>query len=188
MTISKDYKLLNRDLHAKPGYGSSGHYWTGHVVEIARALACTSVLDYGCGKATLGDYVKPFGLSYTPFDPATYPKRPKAPSDLTVALDVMEHIEPDQLGAVMDDLYTLTARALFLVVNTRASSKTLSDGRNAHLIVRDYEWWKRRLVIPGKWRPIRTRQHPETFEMVLARTPPLSGGRVSPKSLLEPNK
>ncbi len=63
------------------------------------------------------------------------------PADLVVCGDVLEHIEPECLDAVLDDLKRCTVKAIFLTVATRPAKKTLSDGRNAHLIQQPAEWW-----------------------------------------------
>lgn len=181
MTISSDYQAEQRRLHDGP-YGSSGHYWLGHILEIAEIFQCKSVLDYGCGKATLAPYITRYGLSYTGYDPATRPKKPKGYHDLTVCLDVLEHIEPEHIGAVFQELHAHTAKVLFAVVSTRASSKTLEDGRNAHLIVEPYEWW--RPYFTRGWKGARTRQRDDEFEIVVVRNPSPNGVRV-PRSMIQ---
>ena len=167
VTISEDYRAQNAELHQRPGYGSSGHLWLGHVLELCEAVNARSLIDYGCGKGTLGRYLKPFGIKYTPYDPATFPKRPKEPADIVVALDVLEHIEPDTLNNVLDDMHALGTKLFFAVVSTRPATKTLQDGRNAHLIVEDWWWWKKHLHNHGtRWRGVRTRQHADYFDFV----------------------
>jgi hypothetical protein len=52
---------------------------------------------------------------------------------LVVCGDVLEHVEPEHLDSVFDDLARCTRRLAFLVVATRPARKQLADGRNAHL-------------------------------------------------------
>lgn len=162
--ISHRYRVQNRELHEKPGYGSSGHLWLGHVLEICEAVEARSVLDYGAGKATLGRYITRYGLEYYPYDPATFPARPVGKSDVVVCLDVLEHIEPDRIGKVLQDLQEHTGKVVFLRVCTRESTKTLSDGRNAHLLVHPWVWWKTRLK--AFFKPLRIRMDGDFFELV----------------------
>jgi len=164
--ITDSYTTENRILHEKAGYGSSGHLWLGHVVEIAQAVNARSLIDYGAGKGTLGPYLEPFGIKYIPYDPATFPEVPKEPADMLVCLDVLEHIEPRSLATVLEHMHSLTRKVVFANVCTRASSKTLMDGRNAHLIVKDWQWWKQHLHRGTTYRMIRLRQHAETFDFV----------------------
>lgn len=60
---------------------------------------------------------------------------------MVACIDVLEHIEPDCLEAVLDDLRRLTEGVLFASVHTGPAFKTLSDGRNAHLTQQSAGWW-----------------------------------------------
>jgi 2-polyprenyl-3-methyl-5-hydroxy-6-metoxy-1,4-benzoquinol methylase len=134
--ISQEYREMNATLHAqKPTYGASGHRWAKEV----QTYGTTDVLDYGCGKGTLAAAL-PFKIRE--YDPAVPAKaEPPEPADLVVCTDVLEHIEPDHLDAVLDDLRRVTRKDALLVVATRPAKKTLPDGRNAHLIIEDIAWW-----------------------------------------------
>lgn len=181
-TISPDYLAEQRRLH-EASYGSSAHYWLGHVLELCDIFGIKSVLDYGAGKGTLGKYLKPFGVHYTPFDPATFPTRPSGFYDMTVCLDVLEHIEEDYLDAVFTDIRDHTAKVFFANVATRPSSKTLSDGRNAHICLHDYEWW--RPYFKNGWTGGRVRQQQGAFDIVVIRTPPPAGYRPVPREQID---
>lgn len=159
--ISPDYRRLQMELHAAPkGYGGKGDKWAEAVLNLAKAYHCGSVLDYGCGQGTLIKAVRytvrrwPPGhypeLDLREYDPAilgldTLPSR----ADLVVCTDVIEHIEPEKLDAVLAHLASLARKVLFVVIATRPASKMLSDGRNAHLIVEDASWWEARLLARG---------------------------------------
>jgi len=54
--ISAEYRELNRLLHeSDPAYGSgSGAKYAQFVLETMRRTKSSTVLDYGCGKGTLG--------------------------------------------------------------------------------------------------------------------------------------
>lgn len=60
---------------------------------------------------------------------------------MVACIDVLEHIEPELLENVLDDLCRLAEAVVFLTVTTIAAFKTLSDGRNAHLTQQPMSWW-----------------------------------------------
>jgi hypothetical protein len=80
------------------------------------------------------------------YDPAI-PEKAESPrpADLVVCTDVLEHIEPDHLKAVLKDLKRCVKRMGYFVINTGPARKTLPDGRNTHLIQQDREWWRNTL-------------------------------------------
>lgn len=102
------------------------------------------MLDYGCGKGVLAEILS--WVKIQNYDPAV-PEwaREPAPADLVVCTDVLEHVEPDCLDAVLDHLQRLTLKALFVEIGLVPAFKHLDDGRNAHLIVQPVEWWLPRL-------------------------------------------
>ena len=67
---------------------------------------------------------------------------PPGPADIVVCTDVLEHIEPECLENVLDDLKRVTKKVCYLAVSTRRASKSYSDGQNCHLIVEDHDWWR----------------------------------------------
>ncbi len=140
--ISAEYKALNEELHEeRPDYGAgAGKKWGQMVNEFAKSLQTKDILDYGCGKGSLA-MALPL-MEVTNYDPAVpkWASKPE-PHDLVICTDVLEHIEPEYLDDVLDDLVRVTRRALIVSVATRPAVKTLSDGRNAHLIVQPMEWW-----------------------------------------------
>lgn len=152
--ISDDYRRQNQTLHVERTlYGAGGHRWAKQVATIMVTHGLTSVLDYGCGKATLLPAVRAImagngrqtgGLHA--YDPAV-PGRMEAPPpcQLVACTDVLEHIEPDCLDAVLAHLADLTLARCFAVIATRPAKKILPDGRNAHLIVKPPAWWLAKL-------------------------------------------
>lgn len=138
--ISDEYRALLVQCHQDPEWGTSAHLWVDKVRDLARTYGPT-ILDYGCGKGVLREHL----FNITNYDPATFPT-PPAPHDLVVCLDVLEHVEFDKLPAVLDDLRRLAKKALFVVIATQAAQKSLPDGRNAHLIIEDGDWWRDQLL------------------------------------------
>lgn len=148
MLISEDYRALNRELHeSRPDYGTSGQKWAPTVERIMYENACVSALDYGCGKRTLAKALgNPRWLEG--YDPAIdgYDELPSQTVDMVICGDVLEHIEPEHIESVLDDLQRLTRKVAFLVIASRPAKKTLADGRNAHLIVKPPHWWLEKIM------------------------------------------
>jgi hypothetical protein len=152
--ISEKYACMQRILHAQPeGYGTRGNKWAETVVKLIESYGATSVLDYGCGQGTLRTAVmsepRP-GVRFDEYDPGIQTKA-ALPSfaDLVVCTDVLEHIEPERLDAVLAHLKLLARKAVFVVVALIPSAKILADGRNAHLIIRPANWWRKRCIAAG---------------------------------------
>lgn len=98
---------------------------------------------HNCGKGYLAKAI-PWAIDE--YDPAIAGKEesPK-PADLVVCTDVLEHIEPDKIMLVLDDLRRCVRQMGYFVIHTGPSTKSLADGRNAHILQRDRRWWKTRL-------------------------------------------
>jgi 2-polyprenyl-3-methyl-5-hydroxy-6-metoxy-1,4-benzoquinol methylase len=141
MKITEEYIDLNTRLHEKfPSYGTSGKNWADAVAFLHKSFDFKEILDYGCGKQTLAAALPT--LKIVGYDPAIpiVSERP-VPAELVVCGDVLEHIEPELLDEVILDLHMLSKKMTFIVLSTREAKKTLSDGRNAHLIVKSPVWW-----------------------------------------------
>jgi hypothetical protein len=137
--ISEAYKAQNRQLHEEGHFGFRGHAYGQAILDIASAIRSTDILDYGCGQHTLQKTL-PFPIKeYDPCIPGF--DTPPAPSDVVVCTDVLEHVEPECLDAVLDDLKRVTRLVGFLSIEVRPAQKTLPDGRNAHLIQEPATWW-----------------------------------------------
>lgn len=144
MLISDSYRALNETLHGTHRYGARGDKWAQKVRDLADTFEARSILDYGCGKGALKTALAlDTDIDIREYDPAIPGKTAlPAPADLVVCTDVLEHIEPDCIDAVVAHLKGLTRHVLFVVVSTRPAVKTLTDGRNAHLIVQPLETWQ----------------------------------------------
>lgn len=149
--ITSDYAAEQKRLHdEQPAYGSRGFNWAYLVAGIAVIEGGKSILDYGCGKGTLGKTLGEAGFDVRQYDPAIPEKSaPPVPADIVAVLDVMEHIEPCYLDAVMNDLARVTRMILFAAVSMSQSKRWMRDGRNTHLIVQDSKWWRRRFEAVG---------------------------------------
>lgn len=144
MLLTQEYKSQNEQLHKNPAYGANGFKWAKAAFAIAQEIKSTDILDYGCGKQTLAKCL-PFPIrNYDPCIPGL--DSPPEPADIVTCIDVLEHIEPEYLEAVLDDLRRLTKKCALLTICTTPAKKTLPDGRNAHLIQEPYTWWLPKLT------------------------------------------
>jgi Protein of unknown function DUF115/Methyltransferase domain len=142
--ISPAYAALNAQLHHDHvAYGVGGGKYAPEILKIAERIKTHSILDYGCGKGYLAKAI-PFPI--WEYDPAIPGKQdsPRA-ADIVVCTDVLEHIEPERLGFVLDDLRRCVKQIGYFVIHTGPARKTLADGRNAHLIQQGVEWWSAQL-------------------------------------------
>lgn len=143
MLITQEYKQLNAAMHLGTDYGTSGHRWAATVADLAHRLKTSDILDYGCGKgtlrATLGFPIKQYDPAIEGMDAAPLP------ADIVVCGDVLEHIEPECLDAVLTDLQRVIKKVGMLVVSSRPARRMLADGRNAHLIQQPLDWWRSKL-------------------------------------------
>jgi hypothetical protein len=143
-TISDEYRALNEQLHRdRPDYGIRGGAHAQFVKLAAEKIKAESVLDYGCGK---GELAKALPFPIWEYDPAIPEKSASPrPADLVVCTDVLEHIEPEMIGAVLADLARVTRVVGYFTIHTGPAQKVLSDGRNAHVLQRDKAWWEKML-------------------------------------------
>ena len=148
-TISEEYRKLQEELHKNPDYGVASTHFAPVVSEIMKGLKIKSLSDYGAGKKRLYESLKKLNNvpnEYFPYDPA-FPDygKPRA-ADLVCCIDVLEHIEPELIDNVIDDLSSITTNYGFFTVHMGPARKFLSDGRNAHLIQKPSSWWLEKLI------------------------------------------
>mgnify|MGYP003669823826 FL=1 len=145
MLITEEYRELNKQLHKdNKSFGITSAIYSDSILDMCNAINEEDVLDYGCGKAELARLL-PFKIQS--YDPCIekYSNRPR-PANVLVCIDVLEHIEPECLDDVLEDIRSFTKKSIFLTVATAEALKKLPDGRNAHLIVQDYTKW-----LPKLW-------------------------------------
>ena len=145
---SPDYRRQLERLHKSRSWGADGAKHTAAVMDLVEQFKPATILDYGCGENKLAESMQPVRVSgYDPGIPerSSMPK----PCELVVCTDVLEHVEPDKLDAVLDHLWRLTGKVAYLVISTRPANATLPDGRNAHLSVHAANWWTAKLAAIG---------------------------------------
>ena len=148
--ITEEYRKMQQELHKNPAYGTASVSYAPLVAEVIKAYGVTELLDYGAGKGRLGQTLRQqFNIDLTihHYDPAIPEwSAPAKPCKLVACIDVLEHIEPDFLTNVLDDLKRVTAGYGVFTVHTGPAVKMLADGRNAHLIQKPSSWWLPQLM------------------------------------------
>ena len=142
--ISHEYLKVQQDLHLNPNYGIASLSFAPIVAQVIRNFNVRSVSDYGAGKKNLLEGLNKAGVTlenYRPYDPVFPEYGPPKESDLVCCIDVLEHIEPHCLDAVLKELSSITVGLGFFSVHMGPAGKVLSDGRNAHLIQQPSSWW-----------------------------------------------
>jgi hypothetical protein len=143
--ISEDYRRLQQELHQNPNYGVASVGYAPLIADFINSKGYTELLDYGAGKGRLGQTLRQHvsaPLKVHHYDPAIPEwSQPPQPCALVACIDVLEHIEPDYLGNVLDDLRRVVAGCGIFTVATGPANKILMDGRNAHLIQQPPAWW-----------------------------------------------
>lgn len=151
MLISEEYRKEQERLHENPNYGVASVEFAPLVAQIINKFGVNEVLDYGCGKCRLAQTLGNENLLQRRITMYGYdPGRPDfaedpEPAEMVTCIDVLEHIEPELLDNVLDDLQRVTESIGFFTIHTGPAVKTLSDGRNAHLIQESMLWWLTKL-------------------------------------------
>lgn len=146
MLISKHYQQQLHTVHSSRSWGDVGHTHANTIHKLYTLYRAKSILDYGCGAGRLASTLERRGIGVTNYDPgvAHWSNTP-APHDIVVCTDVLEHVEPLCLEAVLRDLRRVTVCAAWVTICGVPARQRLPDGRNAHLIQEQAEWWEPRL-------------------------------------------
>ena len=134
--------------HLKKSFGTAGKYkgLTKWLDETQPA----SVLDYGCGKGNVIYNLKEQypNCTFAGYDPGVDAFRniPYAKFEGLICTDVLEHIEPGYIDNVLVHIDSLFTKSAFFIIDTVPARKKLADGRNAHLILKNQEWWTTKIT------------------------------------------
>lgn len=168
--ISEQYRKIQANLHRDPTYGHASATYAPIVAGAANVYKPARLLDYGAGKQRLRKAIEPrMGpFEYIPYEPAD-PSccAPPEPCEFVACVDVLEHIEPKYLNAVLDDLKRVIEKAGVITVSTVPAKRLLPDGRNAHLIVESMEWWLPQFF--SRWNIYAFQRLPTGFFVVVER-------------------
>ncbi len=151
MLISDQYRAQQETLHEDGSYGTAALAYAPMIAQAINKMEVTHVLDYGCGRnMSLSTGLRGkvnHKFKYQAYDPCV-PALASAPipAEFVACIDVLEHIEEESIDEVLDHLHQLTEAVGFFAIDTGPAAKTLTDGRNAHLLQRPVEWWLPRIL------------------------------------------
>ena len=152
MLLTEKYRQEQSAMHEKYEYGTASIGYAPMIAKLMNANKVHELLDYGAGRGNLMKAISAERLVHHEFEYRPYePSKPEWsaepwPSEFVACIDVLEHVEPDCLDAVLDDLKRVTMAIGFFTVACGPAVKLLSDGRNAHLIQKPAEWWLPKLM------------------------------------------
>jgi hypothetical protein len=151
LTQSVEYKKLLQEMHeANPKWGKEFKKDPIPAM-LQNAIAKykpKSILDFGTGKGFLTKKLK---LQYPDIDVIGWDPIFDEPLpekvDMVVSTDVLEHVEPQELENTLLDLKSRTKICQYHIIACFPAVSILPDGRNAHLIIENPQWWKEKLKI-----------------------------------------
>ena len=149
MTHSKEYQEILKKTHQKKKWWGSEEMKDVQpkIHELIKEYDVRSILDFGCGKGQNVKFlkkkyphIKVFGYD------AAYEYEMPDNVDMIISTDVLEHVEPAELKNTLEDLKSRTNILQYHNIACFKASTNLADGRNAHLIVENGEWWKKQFM------------------------------------------
>ena len=146
--ITQDYIEQLQKTHGEDRYwGGTGYKYAEKILSLAKQYKCFDALDYGsshhrnCLKQHFHRHY-PGELLIYEYDPGVPSKSALPdPADILICTDVLEHVEPELLDNVLRHMESCMLLCGFMVISTVPAKTILDDGRNAHLIVEDKDWW-----------------------------------------------
>lgn len=147
--ITDEYRDLLEWEHANtPGkWGWTAQALVNEIMHNSGGL--TEWLDYGAGHGGLGIAFREkhpdSSVNIAEYEPSRPGTSAPDPADYVICVDVLEHVEPELIENVLDDLQRVTVKKGYYTISCRKAAKILKDGRNAHFIVEPPEWWRPKL-------------------------------------------
>lgn len=145
--ISDNLKKTYQDIHRDTPFGKRGKF-PKYLEKFIKDKKPQSIIDFGCGKGKLIGKIKETypDINVQGYDPGN-PEFDKSIENLNVDMiissDVLEHVEPEYID---DTLKFLQKKSKFFyhLIACSPAKLILPDGRNAHLIVENDQWWRKR--------------------------------------------
>lgn len=132
----------------------------------------TNVLDYGCRKGVLVEYLNQNNIKCTGYDPSIlkYSEHKQYTNnyDCLVCLDVLEHIHINEIDNILEDISLYNSDKYIFNIALRPAVQQLPNGENAHLIVESKEWWSKKLKTHLNSYTQNTISYKENFNLLIS--------------------
>ncbi len=154
MSISREYAEELERQHSNMKWGTSAKRFAAADISWlleSRSQYLKTVLDYGCGKGQMGEYLRQRFPNitvheYDPGMPAPFNMTPTGQFDLVLTCDVLEHVEPRLIDDTIVRLQELTGKVLYNNIACTPTGHTFRTGpyvgEDIHLIVEEPRWWR----------------------------------------------
>jgi len=147
--ISENYKRQLQEMHSNPKRFNNGSKKIGKVEDFLLKYSPSSLIDFGC---STGGLIRAISEKYPStrvagYDPGVkeFETLPNEKFDSLISTDALEHVEPDMLEETLKIVDNLFEKSAYLVIASYPAKKRLPDGRNAHLIIESFDWWREKL-------------------------------------------
>jgi len=160
--------LTNPD-DADPFDGRRLDKHSSRICALIGATGAATVLDYGAGKGTgyteapEADEGSPWrvhpawnGVRVRLYDPAHAPiawLEDDARFDGVISTDVVEHLPPWDVAWILDRLFAMAGRFVYVAAACYPASAVLPDGRNAHATQQPPHWWQMMMEMAARHHP-----------------------------------
>lgn len=150
--ISQNLKEVYQKIHQTTPFGKRAKF-PKHLQKFIDKMQPKSILDFGCGKGRLLDTIRESypNITVTGYDPANPDydiNLSETNFDLIISSDVLEHVEPEYIDDTLKFLQT-RSKVFYHLIACSPAKLILPDGRNAHLIIEDDQWWRKRFLDLG---------------------------------------
>lgn len=150
--ISENLKKIYQDIHRDTPFGKRGKF-PKHLEKFINDKKPQSILDFGCGKGRLIEKIKETYADvdvrgYDPANPEFDKSIDDALIDMIISSDVLEHVELEYIDDTLKFLQT-KSKFFYHLIACSPAKLILPDGRNAHLIVENDQWWRQRFLNLG---------------------------------------
>lgn len=153
MAHSEKYLEELKKLHSKKTFGTAA-LLPQEVKKIIEEKNIKSILDFGAGKGNTSSTIREIfpAIELFTYDPVTFPISLPDKVEFIYSSDVLEHIEPYFIDKTLRDLADRATRYQYHLIACHPAKKSLSDGRNAHLIIESPDWWKNKIESLNNWK------------------------------------
>lgn len=166
--ISDEYQnlLMQEHKEANEQWGTTAQRMIPRIMSFVKRTPHKTILDYGAAHGGFRKNLRDSEYTVIDYEPGRKDAcAPPEPCEFVICVDVLEHVEPDCIDAVLDDLQRVVLDKAYFQVATRPAIKILKDGRNAHLIIEPYDWWHPKIL--ERFNVLERHVTPRQFEVYL---------------------